>query len=235
MQAGDADLVALARHRSARHRRLEPHPVLRMEVVAPGRRRGEVDAGARRLGLGLGADAADQQAGGAAGVGQDLAQLRVVGRALGRRLQRLDGLCRPVQHVQCVGHQQQGGDLVGAGLDRAEVAPGGLQGAVGLGRGAVHLRLGEGDPELRAGLAPRVTQSDAGFQRGRGGGPVVSADRHVGLRLGLAAGLRRAAGGETLGQQGGVGVGIGGQAGQGEVVRPGGPAGQGQQRDDHQR
>ena len=36
-QAGDAELVALPRHRGARHRRIEPHPVLRVEVVAAGR------------------------------------------------------------------------------------------------------------------------------------------------------------------------------------------------------
>ena len=106
-QPGDADLIALAGHRRALDRRIEPHPVLGMEIVAPRRCHGEVDAGARRLGLGLGGDAAHQDAGGAPRRIQRLADLRVVRRPLGRGFQRLDRLGRAVQRLQRVGHQQQ--------------------------------------------------------------------------------------------------------------------------------
>ena len=224
-QAGDADLITLQRHRGPGHRRRQPHPVRGVKIVAPRWRRGELNAGARWVGLRLGADTADQQSDGEAGVGQALAQLRVVGRTLGRRLQRDDLLRRAVQRLQRVGHQQQRWDLVRPGIDGTEILPCRLQGAVGLGRRAVHLGLGERHPDFCVGLAQR----DAGFQRGRGGGPVALTNRGVGLRLGLAAGLGGAASGEALGEKRHVGIAVGRQTGQREIVGVCHAVGQGQQ------
>ncbi len=152
-QAGDADLIALARHGRALCRRIEAHPVLGVEIVATGGGDGEIDAGARRFGLRLGGDAADKDAGGAAGFIQLLHDRLVIRRAFGSGLQGLDRLRRPVQRSQRVGHQQQRRHFGCTAVGGGEVLPGGLEGAAGLGRRAAHLRLGQRQPLRRGRIA----------------------------------------------------------------------------------
>ena len=65
------------------------------------------DAGARRIGFRLGAHAAHDQAGGAAGVGQHGLVVRVVGRALHHLLKRLRRLVLAIHRAQRIGHDQQ--------------------------------------------------------------------------------------------------------------------------------
>ena len=226
-QAGDADLVALAGDAGARDWRLELHPVLGVEIVAARGGDGEVDAGARGFGFGFGGDAADQDAGGAARLIQLLDDGLGVGGggALGGGLQRLDLLGGAVQRLQRVGHQQERRDLGGAVLDVGEILPGGVQRVACIRRCAVHLRIGQRQPLRRRGVA----QGNAAFEGSDGGGPVGLADGGGSFCLGLLAGLRRATGGEPRGQRAGVGVGVGFQAGESELVRPGGTTGEPEQ------
>ena len=224
-QAGDADLVALAGYCRALHLRIETHPVPGVEIVAAGGGDREVDAGARRFGLGLGGDAADQDAGGTTRFVQLLHDRLVVRRTFGGGLQCLDRLRRAVQHLQRVGHQQQGRHLRCAGLRGREVLPSGLEGVVGPGRSAAHLRLGQRQPLCRRCIALR----DARLPRRCGTCPVLLADCRGGCLFRLLARLRRAASGEPRCESTFVCRAVGLEARQGEVIRPRHAAGEAQQ------
>ena len=209
-QPGDADLIALPRHGGALHRRIQPYPVLGMEIVPPCRGHGEGDAGARRLGLGFGGDTAHQNARGAPGRIERLANRRIVRRPLGSSFQRLDRLGRAVQRLQRIGHDQQRWDLAWPGVGAGKILPGGLQRTGGLGWRAAHLGFRQRHPLCRRGIA----EADPRFPGCGGGRPVLLADCSGGRLLRLAAALRRASGREVRGQAVRVCVAVGLQAGQ---------------------
>ncbi len=189
-----------------------------VEIVAADGGDGEVDAGARRLGLRLGGDAAHQDAGGAARLVQLLHDRLVVGGAFGGGLQRLDRLGRAVQHLQRVGHQQQRRHLRGA-VSTVEKF---CQAACRAWRasGGVRCICASANASHCAGVASpwAMRRSRAAIAAGQSCLRIAAAA----ACLGLLAGLRGAAGGEARGQGAGIGIAVGFQAGQGEVVRPGG-------------
>jgi hypothetical protein len=95
-----ADLVALLRDREARDRGLGAHPVAGLPVGAAGGRGGEGEAGARRLGVGLGADLATSRPAARRAAASASRMARILRRALDHRFQRGDLLRRAVQPAQ---------------------------------------------------------------------------------------------------------------------------------------
>ncbi len=215
-QAGDAELIALSRHRCPRHRRVELHPVLRYEIRAPRGRHGETDAGARRIGLALDIDRAHRHAGGALGVGQQALVFGIVGCACDHLFQRLHRLGIAVLRPQRLGQQQQSRDFALRVAGRAERLPGGQHGAVRVRWRAPQFRSREIPPLPRG----RLAHAEALLKRGGGFGVVVARQRRRGATLGQRSDgsgrIRR----KALVQRVGVALRIGVQAGKLKILRP---------------
>ncbi len=115
-EAGDAEGVALAGYGGVGLGGLEADPIGGNEVGAAGGGAGEFDAGERGVAFGLGADAADEEAGGFAGVVQRELGAGVVGGALEGGFEGPDGGFGPVHAAERVGHDEEWGDFGGAGV-----------------------------------------------------------------------------------------------------------------------
>ena len=228
-QAGDADLVRFPGDGGIRDRRVEPHPVLRMEIVAAGGWNVEHDAGARRIGVRLRVHPEDQQSGGLVRVRQHPPVGGVVGRLGDGFGERLASLRRTPLRQQRLRGRDHGDGLVRRFVGGLVGLPRRIQRPARVGQGAFQLGLRQLQPQPGAGV--RLPQP--AFQRRGGGGPVATGGGKGGPRFRLAAAVRRAARGERLGQGGSelrtVGVQarkveIGGATGAGEAGQQGGQA-----------
>ncbi len=220
-QAGDAELVVLARHRDARLRRLEPHPVLRVEVRPAHRGHRKRNAGAGRIGLGLGGQFPHRDPGGFARLGQKLLDRGVVGRHFVGVFQREHRVRQPVEGAQRLRDQQQRRRLLRPFVGRGVGVPGGGDGLFRVRRRAVEQRSCQIEPLLRRLLA----LGDAGFECGRERRGIVLRGGGGDLVVRGFSRRRVAAGGGALVQIGGVALRVDPQARRVEIVGTDGQGG----------
>ena len=177
---------------------------------------GELDAGERRIALGLGPHPANQQPDRLPQIGEHLLIRRVIGRALDDGVEGAERLGGPVERLQRVDQDQQRCDLRGAGLGRAVGEPRSLCGACGIRRGALELGPGQLQPEVARAVAGREPQLEGRRCRV----PVVTGSSGSSALLGLLLQLRGQAGRVQLRQRIAIGLAVSLEAGRVVVVGP---------------
>jgi hypothetical protein len=118
---------------------------------------------------------------------------RIIGQAFYYRFKRLHLLRQTILPPECFGDQQQRRNFGLSARDELKGAPGGLQGAVILGRRAGKLCFSQRQPMI--GIA--IAKPDAFFQGSGSGGEISPRGGILRAPFGAGALLRRATGGEA--------------------------------------